>query len=138
VFSAGERKVAAHFNESFPDMEEGNPEFEEQKRRVTDYRNQLRTTLEGIYSEAELDDLYSRAWWFDDHLIMRKLAGRDYPLIRRIRNAYLPGMTDLITLQLDAETGEVVGAEDNTYQLFDGPGDAVSQIEKILGIEDNK
>ena len=51
-----------------------------------------------------------------ESLAVQFLVGGDHPAYRRIRNAYLPEITDLI----------------GGGTLFDGPGDAVSQINRLM------
>lgn len=87
----------------------------------------FRKVLEGFYTPQELDEI---APWFvldqDVDIVMFRLAGYEHPSARRIRNAYLPEIMDLVVI-------DKKGGHDMTYRLFDGPGDAVSQADKLMG-----
>lgn len=117
LYSLAEQKIANFYNGPLED----NPEdFAQRMRRFLPV---FRENLKGLYSDEEMDKFISYMKSRSDaSLVSRILVGHRHWIIRRVRNAYLPGMTNLI-----------VGGKDITHTLFDGPDDAVSQIEKLLG-----
>ncbi|HVZ12423.1 MAG TPA: hypothetical protein VG965_05315 [Patescibacteria group bacterium] len=68
----------------------------------------------------------------DVPFLISEIVGTTHPLWRRIRNAYIPGMVDVVTVQYD-DVGNLVSAENKTGELFDGNDDAVDVVEKLMG-----
>lgn len=103
----------------------------DQKRE--EFISKLKTLLSDIYSPTELTELTSyMKCWMDDNLVFSRLVGRKNPIMRKIRNAYLPEISNLIVI--DTRTG---GSKDITHTLFDGDEEACDQIDRILGIDAN-
>lgn len=95
------------------------------------YLRELRENLKSIYTLDEIDEIESYIQCIRDaNAITVWLAGDHYGF-RRIRNAYLPEITDVI--ENDTETG--VGRDVTGAVFKEGPKDAVSRIERLLGIE---
>lgn len=91
----------------------------------------FRTILTGFYTQGELDEIIP---YIDngEALVVMMLVGGSHPASRRIRNAYLPEITSLVEVHISPE-GKHLGGRDITHALFDGEGDAVSQIERLIG-----
>lgn len=96
---------------------------QEKKRFLKSFRN----ILSGFYTSRELDEIISYWGYCEELIVVGRLVGMEHYGIRRIRNAYLPVISDLI--EIDPVSGE---GRDMTYTLFDGEGDAVSQIERLV------
>ena len=116
-----ERKIAEIFGGTYSDS------WEKREAYLVDLRNSLRDT----YTSSELDEIQVHVKHNRDaNALTMWLAGDHYGL-RRIRNAYLPEITDLI--EIDTETGN---SRDLTASLFvEGSEDAVSRIERILVVK---
>ncbi len=121
-----EKRIADAYSSVY---DESSEKWEREK-----FIKEMRDILKGLHSPSELNELESLLIGPRDvSAFIMNIAGDHYGM-RRIRNAYLPEITDLI--QIDAETG--VG-RDLTKELFkEGSGDAVSRIETILGLRKNK
>ena len=96
------------------------------------YVQELKEVLSGIYSETELEELTGLLIRSGDvSALTINLVGGHYGM-RRIRNSYLPRITDFI--EVNQETGV---SKDLTKDLFkEGPEDAVARIDRILGIKE--
>ncbi len=125
-YSGIEAKIETAFNSTFNSSSGlfNNP------GAIENFWDDFRKILTGFYTKEELDEIASFAYNDDVGLIVMDLAGPD-DYFRKIRNAYLPGMTDFIGIDLS-------GGGSVNYTLFDGKEDAVSQIERILGINKQK
>src|SRR3989344_1779041 len=114
-----ERKVADIFSGGFP---------ENWENRIN-YLADLRMALVGFYTQPEIDELQAHIKTDRDVTCLTAWLAGDHYGFRRIRNAYLPEITDLISV--DLKTGQ---GRDVTNELFVEDGeDAVSKIERILG-----
>lgn len=124
-YSNIEKKVALAYSGGY---DENSKKWEREK-----YLKVIRNALAKLYSPLELNELESLLigpW--DVSAFVIGIAGDHYGM-RRIRNAYLPEITDLI--QVDLETGK---GQNLTRQLFEeGPEDSVSRIERVLGVKEN-
>lgn len=89
--------------------------------------NSFREILGSIYNQKELDEIIGCMGKEEEGFLVMQLLGKDHFARRRIRNAYLPMITSLVQL----------GGEDLTHTLFDGEGDAVDQIERLVGRPDS-
>ncbi|MEK7185923.1 MAG: hypothetical protein AAB675_00985 [Patescibacteria group bacterium] len=89
--------------------------------------NSFREILGNIYDRKELDEITEYMGKGDESFLVMQLLGRDHFAQRRIRNAYLPMITSFVQ----------VGGGDLTHTLFDGEGDAVDQIERLVGRPDS-
>ncbi len=119
AYSAAERKIARAFGSGSPN-----------DWRRESFLEEVRPLLKAIYSSDEIEQLFSLVTTSGDATILVSQFARDHYGIRRIRNAYLPEITDLI--EINPETGLGV---DRTRALFaEGPEDSVSRIERVLGI----
>lgn len=119
-FSGIERKVALAYTRQRA--------FDNSGRREG-FLNDFRTILGGFYAKDELDEMIPYMVDGGEGLAVKWLVGLDHPTVRKIRNAYLPEITSLIDV---SPKGEILGTEDETYKLFDGEEDAVTQIERLL------
>ncbi len=119
AYSSIERKVAQSFSASG---------FDYWKR--DEFLSEIRESLLEIYSPEEIQSLFSQINHSGDATVLVSQFTKDHYGLRRIRNAYLPEITDFI--EIDPETG--IGT-DRTKELFaEGPEDSVSRIGRILGI----
>ncbi len=82
----------------------------------------FKSILGDFYTQEELEEMISYMGKGDEGFLVMQLLGRDHFAQRRIRNAYLPMITSFVQ----------VGGEDLTHTLFDGEGDAVDQIERLV------
>lgn len=125
IYNRAEQKVGNSYDGSTPDLWEKQSEM---------FNRQLRMFLSTVYSPSEINDLFSLIKQpVDCDLIVRDIIGSDDPLIRRIRNTYLPKITDVFSLNY--KTGLIT---DETQKVFKDPGDPVSNIERVLGITQAK
>jgi len=115
-----EAKIADYFNS--PKL--GEDSQERQKHEV--FMQSLREGLGGFYSEDEFRSLAQVAMPGDDHLLLSWLVGSNHPLMRRIRNAYIPGMVDVL------EGDMVDGIQDVSYKYFDGEREPVDELEDLI------
>ena len=92
------------------------------EERHSHFINSFREILGNIYTQEELDEISGYMGRGDEGFLVMQLLGRDHFAQRRIRNAYLPMITSFVQ----------VGGEDLTHTLFDGEGDAVDQIERLV------
>lgn len=115
-YTKAERKVADFYNcaTTYTD-----PESIKEKREL--FMPKFRETLKDIYSPGDIDEFSQFMPEGDEGMVVRMLVGIHHWTTRRIRNAYLPGITTVVS-----------GGKDVTHLLFDGPGDAVDQIEKVI------
>lgn len=104
---------------------------EEAEARFNAVKSALKSGAMEATDSSRYDDYIDSLVPMDGSYFIYKI-GRSHPLWRRVRNAYLPGMTSLITIHQD-DQGNFLKATDETSSLFNGPDDAVSQIEKLLG-----
>jgi hypothetical protein len=125
-YSNIESKVGRAYSSGFLE----DPELKER------FRDNFRKILTGFYTKEELEEIISYMD-YGEHLAVGKLVGFEHPIIRKIRNAYLPLITDLVEVSVN-KNGKIVGGRDLTPLLFDGEGDAVDQIERILGVDKHK
>lgn len=133
IYANAERKIANHYNSSFP--QEGTQDYEEWKQRHDAFKNDFKQALTiGFYEKDEIDEILSYMPTSEgDALTVALLVGRNFYAMRRIRNAYIPGMMTSELWDVD-EKGRVLETKDVTYTLFDNGEDAVSQLERSLGI----
>lgn len=115
----------------------GSPEFKyggkEQERRFIAFLETFRTVTSGLYIPEEQDEICNFIKPPADAMfITMTMIGRNHPLTRRIRNAYLPAITSLIQVNVSDE-GEITGGKDITHTLFDGSRDASDEIDRLLG-----
>ncbi len=97
----------------------------------TAYLESIRNSLDGFYTPSELNEIQTHILSTRDADALTTWLAGDHYGFRRIRNAYLPEITDLISI--DTETGR---SQDLTDSLFaEGLDDAVSRIDRILGVE---
>lgn len=117
-FSVIEQKVAEAY---------GSSDYNNYKKRRKKFLGEYREIMRGFYTDDQLDDLFLQLddEGRSDSLIVHKIVGRNHPAIRRIRNAYLPGIVDLIVVDEN-------GGRDMTHTLFDGEREACDQIEDIV------
>jgi len=94
-----------------------------------DFLNQLKPLLKDLYSEKEVSELESLIISVTDATLLIFNLAQGYNGIRRIRNAYLPAITDLYQIDSNGKVRDI----SHILSEFDGD-DAVSKIEKILGI----
>ncbi len=127
AFANVERKISDYFSGGKV-ADESNREMEKER-----FRDTIRETLTGFYSEEQLNELIPFMRCVSDEVFVVMLLCDGSQMVRRTRNAYLPAITTMVAI--DRTTGE---AQDLTHQLFDGETDAVGDIEKILGIERNE
>lgn len=130
-YSVIEKKVARFYNGS-PSKKKA-PEQDKLRQHNEGFIADSKKALEGFYTNEEIDELFSYCKAVEDHLILNMmLVGSDFYAVRRIRNAYIPGMTTLITGTID-EKGKVRNLQNSTHLLFQGQENAVSQLEGMLG-----
>ena len=91
--------------------------------------NDFKKIMDKIYTNEEIDELASYIAPGEESLIVQHLVGGTHHAFRRIRNAYLPMIMDCIQITSN-------GAQE--IVLFDGKDDAVSQLEKIMGVKKSK
>jgi hypothetical protein len=104
-------------------------EFEADWIRKQQYLDFFRDCLGRFYTPSELDEIVSHIHSARDANALTVWLAGDHYAWRRIRNAYLPEITELVSI--DTETGQ---GEDLTGILFaEGPEDSVSRIERLLG-----
>jgi len=91
----------------------------------------IRNCLRGFYTDSEIDEIATYMPGQQGAGCFTIFLAGDHYGFRRIRNTYLPEITDLISI--NTETGS---SQDLTEHLFaEGPEDAVSRIERVLGIK---
>jgi len=117
-FIAVERKVGDFFNTGFSGREEEKP-------RIQKFLERYKSILEGFYTKKELEEMIGYLGLDEEILLVRWLVGKDHYLMRRIRNAYLPGMLDVIIIDPTKGGQEQI--------LFDGDKDPVDQFEELMG-----
>lgn len=112
-----ERKVANFFASEYE--EEDSP-----LRKA--YLESFRDVLVGFYSEEELDEMFSFLYPDPrgDTLVLFWLVGRSHYICRRIRNAYLPLITDFLEVGPNG-VKEIV--------LFDDGEEPVDTIDRLFG-----
>lgn len=121
IFLAAERRVSDYFLGEYPDRE--SEEYDSMQRSAEAYQYAFGEILTGIYTPEEIGEIILHIVDPWDWGTLRVLiAGVENWLGRRIRNAYLPSITDLVA------DGQDVGDE-----FFDGPDDAVAQIDRLMG-----
>lgn len=130
-YSGIERKVA-HAYSARRDLFDG-------PIQIGKFLADFRAILNEFYKPGELDEIiyFSGGNHEQIGLAVMWLVGGNHPTYRRIRNAYLPEITSLVEVYTSPE-GKPSGVRDITHTLFDGEQDAVSQIEKLLGIKEKK
>ncbi|MDP3974249.1 MAG: hypothetical protein Q8P92_05460 [Candidatus Daviesbacteria bacterium] len=122
------KQVADFFGYSVPKYEK-----KEEEKRFTAFFDTFRSVTNGFYLAQEQDELCNMLKPPTDAIwITMYMFGGDNPLIRRIRNVYLPSITSLIQVDVD-DHGKITGGKDITHTLFDGPEDASDQIDHLLG-----
>lgn len=136
-YTNAERKIANYYNSSFP--QEGTQAYKEWKQRHDDFKNDFKqqALTIGFYEKDEIDEILSYTTVTDDFLIVIRLVGNDFYAMRRIRNAYIPGMVTAVSVVaevVDDKHARIIQAEDITHTLFDREEDAVTQLERSLGI----
>lgn len=122
-YSGIEKKIADAYSRS----------GENYPKRRESFLRDFRSVLDGFYTQEELDEIMS--YMVDernDGFVVVQLVGANHPTFRKIRNAYLPAITDLIEIDIVSGRGR-----DVTRTLFDGKEDAVSQIEKLVSGKEN-
>jgi len=125
LFSGIKRKVALAYTRQRA--------FDNPERREG-FLNEFRAILKGFYTKDELDEIIPYMVDGGEGLAVKWLVGLEHPAVRKIRNAYLPEITSLIRVDITPQ-GRILGAEDETHILFNGSEDAVSQIERIVGVK---
>ena|SRR3990172_10500376 len=123
TYSVVERKIAKAFGGGTSPDDWGRDSFLEE----------IKTPLQEIYSPEEIQSLFSQICYSGDATVLVSQFARDHYGMRRIRNAYLPEITDFI--EIDPRTG--IGVEKTKALFAEGPEDSVSRIERILGIKQN-
>ena len=126
LFASARRKVADVFSAPFP-----NQDSAESASRVIAVKTALRPVLMQFYKMPEADEILDLMRSpMDTSDIVLDIIGRDNPLKRRLRNAYLSKITDLFSI--DLRSGKLT---DLTYRLFqesqDDPAAVVDRF--ILG-----
>lgn len=132
IYAEAEKKIGDFYSASFP--EERTPEYENLERHHKEFVTDFGKILEKFYTNTEVSEIFACGMIWEDDLITRRLVNSDYFAYRRIRNAYLPRISTFLTGSVDGN-GKIVELYDSTHLLFDGPNDAVSQIEKVLCIK---
>ena len=92
------------------------------KDRREQFLKDFREILGGFYTDRELDEITSHLdkEGRSDFIPILYLVGLNHCIVRRIRNAYLPEITDL------CRTNRI---------LFDGREEACDEIDRITGIK---
>ncbi|OGK29529.1 hypothetical protein A3B02_02280 [Candidatus Roizmanbacteria bacterium RIFCSPLOWO2_01_FULL_42_14] len=112
IFARIEQKLAAYYGAGYPDPNTDEYSFLATAAAV--YSQAFSTILAGIYSTAECAEIASliiNPWdWGEVRAI---LVGKDFFLARRIRNAYLPEITDCYVVTGDGSVYDI--------DLFDRP-----------------
>jgi hypothetical protein len=116
-----ERKVARIFSGDYPEKWESK----------TEYLSAFREALKEFYTFGELDEIQTYIETDRDASAVTVWLASDSYAWRRVRNAYLPEITDFVETGSKDRPGR-----DLTASLFkEGAEDAVSRIERILGKE---
>jgi hypothetical protein len=135
-YSQAEKKVAEYYSAGWPDKD--TLRYKKQLRQREGFIRDFRTSLTGIYTSEEADEILSYSDINNDAFVaMTLFGGSKLPMFRRVRNAYLPYISTFLTGNITRE-GKLIDMQDSTHVLFDGPGDAVSQVERIVGIKPKK
>lgn len=117
---SAERKVANYF--ATYNWEENETDYQARRNQFLD---SFTTILEGFYTEEELKEITNIIAPGDEFIATIRLVGHMHPTMRKVRNAYLP----LITNVLEVGSG---GVSDTTHTLFDGEKEPVDEIEDLL------
>ncbi len=121
AFAAVEGKVGQSYGGS-------NEDEEVISRAGENYEKSFREIMNEMYTEAELDEIVSyigepqEVGW----ATLKLFFTDGHWLATRVRNAYLPLITDVIRIGPN-------GGTDITDQFFDGPDDAATQIDGLMG-----
>jgi hypothetical protein len=119
AYAIVERKIAEEFGGESPE------DFTKRDR----YLEELKSHLSKFYTPPELDEIIPLILSVRDASTLTTWLAGDHYGFRRIRNAYLPEITDLVEINPETGKGRIT-----TNDLFvEGPTDAVAQIEKLLG-----
>lgn len=135
-YASAERKIDLYFNGGSK-VGIHSEDLAESRQRSDTFRQAFKEELEGIYALKDLDEVISVMGPGDEAYVVQLLVGHSHPLWRKIRNAYIPGMTSLINRNYN-EDGNFVRGEDVSHTLFDGQKDAVDEIENLILGESNK
>lgn len=131
IYAGAEQKIHYYYTIEGVGVKPGSEEDMLTREKSKRFRQGFREAAQGFYTDEEFDSLFAYATLQDDPIMFQRMIGRTHFIVRRIRNAYLTGMTDVIRVTSK-------GAEDISGTLFDGPRDPVSEMNRILGISDNE
>lgn len=130
-YSSAEKKVADFYG-GMPEPEVGTPEHFELARRAKDFRSGFEDLFRSFYNVQEMGEIFSFGYR-DGSPVSSRLSDASFitvylggpSLLRKVRNAYLPTITDVLREDENEQLKDV------SHEFFDGPEDAVSQVEKL-------
>lgn len=98
IYLQAEKKVADFYGKGYEKEQDPNRKL---------FLIAFRAALDGFYNKIELDEMFSFLDQRSDTLAVNWLTGNEHPINRRIRNAYLPLITDVLEVRSDREVYEV-------------------------------
>ena len=121
-YSVVERVVGTHYA-CGTEMSE-----EESQQRTANFIADFGTIMDDAFSPKEIRGFTELMGSGDEMFVLIKLVGPRHHAVRRIRNAYLPMITDFTAVDIATGQGRNI-----THTLFNGSMDPVETIDRIVG-----